>query len=78
VALEILSLLMVYDEAGNYVRKIASNMLVSVNTSLIWDGTADDGYTCEYRHIYHTDKPVQRYRKNRTLEKSLHGNKKIG
>jgi hypothetical protein len=35
--------LIVYDEAGNYVRKIASNMLVSVNTSLIWDGTADDG-----------------------------------
>ena len=35
--------LVVYDEAGNYVRKIASNMLVSANASLIWDGTADDG-----------------------------------
>jgi hypothetical protein len=35
--------LTVFDEAGNYVRKIASNMLVSANASIIWDGTADDG-----------------------------------
>jgi hypothetical protein len=35
--------LTVFDEAGNYVRKIAANMLVGPGTSLIWDGTADDG-----------------------------------
>jgi hypothetical protein len=35
--------LMVFDEAGNYVRKIASNLLIGQDTSLIWDGTADDG-----------------------------------
>jgi hypothetical protein len=35
--------LMVFDEAGNYVRKITTNMLVGSGTSLIWDGTSDDG-----------------------------------
>jgi hypothetical protein len=35
--------LMVFDESGNYVRKIAANMLIGSGTSLIWDGTADDG-----------------------------------
>lgn len=35
--------LMVFDEVGNFVRKIASNLLVGQGTSLIWDGTADDG-----------------------------------
>ena len=35
--------LMVFDEAGNYIRKIATNLLAAANTSLIWDGTADDG-----------------------------------
>jgi len=34
---------MVFDETGNYVKKIAANMLVGSGTSLIWDGTADDG-----------------------------------
>ncbi len=34
---------MVFDEAGNYVRKIATNMLAGPGVSLIWDGTADDG-----------------------------------
>ena len=35
--------LKVFDEAGNYIRKIATNLLAAANTSLIWDGTADDG-----------------------------------
>jgi hypothetical protein len=33
----------VYDETGNYVRKIAANMLTGPVATLIWDGTADDG-----------------------------------
>jgi hypothetical protein len=33
----------VFDEAGNYVRKIAANLFSGVNASIIWDGTADDG-----------------------------------
>jgi hypothetical protein len=33
----------VFDETGNYVRKIASNLFAENETSLIWDGTADDG-----------------------------------
>jgi hypothetical protein len=33
----------IYDEAGNYVKKIASNMLAGAEASLIWDGLADDG-----------------------------------
>jgi hypothetical protein len=34
---------MVFDEAGNYVRKIASNLYAGSDVSVIWDGTADDG-----------------------------------
>jgi hypothetical protein len=34
---------MVFDETGNYVRKIAFNQFAGNETSLIWDGTADDG-----------------------------------
>jgi hypothetical protein len=33
----------VFDEMGNYVRKIASNMLMGPKALLIWDGTSDDG-----------------------------------
>jgi hypothetical protein len=33
----------VFDEAGNYVKKIASNMFAGPEASIIWDGTADDG-----------------------------------
>jgi hypothetical protein len=33
----------VYDETGTYVKKIAANMLVGPQASLIWDGTSDDG-----------------------------------
>jgi hypothetical protein len=33
----------VFDEAGNYVRKIASNLYAGPEASVIWDGTADDG-----------------------------------
>jgi hypothetical protein len=33
----------VFDEAGNYVRKIAANLFSGVNASIVWDGTADDG-----------------------------------
>jgi hypothetical protein len=33
----------VFDESGNYVRKIAFNQFAGNETSLIWDGTADDG-----------------------------------
>jgi hypothetical protein len=34
---------MIFDETGNYVKKIASNMLMGPEASLVWDGTADDG-----------------------------------
>jgi hypothetical protein len=34
---------MVFDEAGNYLRKIASNLYAGSDVSVIWDGTADDG-----------------------------------
>jgi hypothetical protein len=33
----------VFDESGNYVRKIAENMYAGQEASLIWDGTSDDG-----------------------------------
>ncbi|TAL61519.1 MAG: hypothetical protein EPN88_14700, partial [Bacteroidetes bacterium] len=33
----------IFDEMGSYVRKVAVNMLTGPETSLIWDGTADDG-----------------------------------
>ena len=34
---------MVFDEAGNYVKKIAANLLAGAEASIIWDGSADDG-----------------------------------
>jgi len=34
---------MVFDEAGGYVKNIAANIFVGPEASLIWDGTADDG-----------------------------------
>ena len=34
---------MVFDEAGNYVRKVASNLFAGAEASIIWDGTADNG-----------------------------------
>jgi hypothetical protein len=34
---------MVFDEAGNYVRKVATNLFAGAEASVIWDGTADDG-----------------------------------
>jgi hypothetical protein len=34
---------MVFDEAGNYVKKVAANMLAGPEASVIWDATADDG-----------------------------------
>ncbi len=33
----------VYDETGNYIKKLAGNMLMGPEGSLVWDGTADDG-----------------------------------
>ena len=33
----------VFDETGNYVRKIATNLFAGPEASVIWDGTADDG-----------------------------------
>ncbi len=33
----------IFDESGNYVRKVAENLYVGPEASLIWDGTADDG-----------------------------------
>jgi len=33
----------VFDENGNFVKKIASNLLAAPDASLLWDGTADDG-----------------------------------
>ena len=35
--------MMVFDEAGNYVRKIATNLFAGAEASVIWDGTAEDG-----------------------------------
>ena len=34
---------MVFDETGNYIRKIATNFFAGAEASLIWDGTSDDG-----------------------------------
>jgi flagellar hook assembly protein FlgD len=34
---------MVFDESGNYIRKIASNLYSGADVSVIWDGTADNG-----------------------------------
>jgi hypothetical protein len=33
----------IFDEAGNYVKKLASNLLAGPLSSFTWDGTADDG-----------------------------------
>ncbi len=33
----------VFDEAGNYIRKLVSNLLAGNQASISWDGTADDG-----------------------------------
>ena len=33
----------VFDETGNHIRKLASNLLVGAGASVIWEGTADDG-----------------------------------
>ena len=38
---------MVFDETGNYVRKITSNLFAGNEASIIWDGTADDGSMVE-------------------------------
>jgi hypothetical protein len=35
--------IMVFDEAGNYVKKLASNLFAGPKSTIIWDGTADDG-----------------------------------
>jgi flagellar hook assembly protein FlgD len=34
---------MVYDETGNFVRKLTSNLFAGAEASVVWDGTADDG-----------------------------------
>jgi hypothetical protein len=34
---------MVFDETGSFIRKLASNLYAGTEASLIWDGTADDG-----------------------------------
>jgi hypothetical protein len=33
----------IFDEAGNYVRKLASNLFVGASSTLSWDGTGADG-----------------------------------
>ncbi len=33
----------IYDESGNYVRRIAENIYAGPEASLVWDGVADDG-----------------------------------
>jgi hypothetical protein len=33
----------VFDETGNFIKKIASNLLAAPESTLLWDGTADDG-----------------------------------
>jgi hypothetical protein len=33
----------IFDEAGNYVKRLASNLLAAPEASFAWDGTADDG-----------------------------------
>jgi flagellar hook assembly protein FlgD len=34
---------MIFDETGSYIRKLASNLFAGTEATLIWDGTADDG-----------------------------------
>jgi hypothetical protein len=33
----------VFDETGNHIKKIASNLLAAPEATLLWEGTADDG-----------------------------------
>jgi hypothetical protein len=42
---------MIFDETGTYIRKLASNLYAGPEASIIWDGTADDG-TLVYSGIY--------------------------
>jgi hypothetical protein len=37
--------ILIFDESGNYVRKLASNLFAGPKSTIIWDGTADDGST---------------------------------
>ncbi len=34
---------MIFDETGAYIRRLASNLYIGPEASVIWDGTADDG-----------------------------------
>jgi hypothetical protein len=34
---------MVFDEAGNYVRKLATNLFAGAGATVVWDGTGEDG-----------------------------------
>lgn len=59
----------VYDETGQYVRKIAANMYLGPEGSLIWDGTADDaspvntGIYIVYITLYNTKGKTERWKK---------------
>jgi hypothetical protein len=35
--------ILVFDESGNYISKIATNLFAGAEASVIWDGTAEDG-----------------------------------
>ena len=35
--------IMVFDESGNYIKKISSNLYSGAEASVLWDGTAEDG-----------------------------------
>jgi hypothetical protein len=37
----------VFDEAGNWVKRLASNLFAGADMTLTWDGTADDGSVVE-------------------------------
>jgi flagellar hook assembly protein FlgD len=35
--------ILVFDESGNYISKIATNLFAGAEASFVWDGTAEDG-----------------------------------
>ena len=43
---------MIFDETGSYIKKLASNLYAGSEASIMWDGTADDGTLCQFRDIY--------------------------
>lgn len=61
--------LTIFDETGNFVRKLTDNLLAGPETSIIWDGNTDDGKLVSngiyivFIEIYNSSGKVKRWKK---------------